>query len=143
MLDHIGLTVPASQFAPLVAWYLTALAPLGYTKQVDYPGQAVGFGPRKGEAPFWIAVARDSGDSGDAKQDAKQDAKGGGVKGEGVKGEGGMGMGMHLAFKAKDHEAVGRFYEEAVRAGGRGNGEPGLREYQPGYYAAFVWDLVG
>jgi len=49
----------------------------------------------------------------------------------------------HLAFQAADHEAVKRFYEAALAAGGRDNGEPGIREYHPGYYAAFVLDPEG
>ncbi len=36
-----------------------------------------------------------------------------------------------------------RFYAAALRAGGRDNGAPGLRDYHPGYYAAFVLDPEG
>lgn len=51
---------------------------------------------------------------------------------------------IHLAFKAKTKEQVDAFYEAAVKAGGKGNGEPGLREhYGEGYYAAFVVDGEG
>lgn len=49
----------------------------------------------------------------------------------------------HLAFQAKDHETVHRFYEAAIAAGGRDNGKPGERDYHPGYYAAFVLDPDG
>ena len=45
---------------------------------------------------------------------------------------------IHLAFKAESREQVRRFHAAALAAGGRGNGAPGLRDYAPNYYAAFV-----
>lgn len=51
---------------------------------------------------------------------------------------------MHLAFIAESREHVHRFYTAALRAGGRANGEPGLRpQYHSAYFAAFVLDLDG
>lgn len=50
---------------------------------------------------------------------------------------------MHFALQAPDREAVQRFFEAAVAAGGKANGEPGERPYHPGYYAAFVLDPDG
>jgi len=50
---------------------------------------------------------------------------------------------LHMAFPGSD-DAVRRFYDDAVAAGYRGNGEPGERpHYHPGYYAAFVLDGDG
>jgi catechol 2,3-dioxygenase-like lactoylglutathione lyase family enzyme len=50
----------------------------------------------------------------------------------------------HVAFTASDREAVDKFYEAAVAAGGRDNGPPGLRpHYHETYYAAFVHDADG
>jgi lactoylglutathione lyase len=49
----------------------------------------------------------------------------------------------HLAFQAPDREAVGRFYEAGLAAGGKDNGAPGERQYHPGYYAAFLLDPDG
>ncbi len=49
----------------------------------------------------------------------------------------------HLAFQAKDRDAVQRFFDAALNAGGRDNGAPGERPYHPGYYAAFVLDPDG
>ena len=49
----------------------------------------------------------------------------------------------HLAFQARDHAMVDAFYEAALAAGGKDNGPPGLRDYHPGYYAAFVLDPDG
>ncbi|HEY4985684.1 MAG TPA: VOC family protein [Bradyrhizobium sp.] len=52
--------------------------------------------------------------------------------------------GAHIAFTAQDREAVDRFYEEAIAAGGIDNGAPGLRpHYHPNYYGAFVLDPDG
>jgi catechol 2,3-dioxygenase-like lactoylglutathione lyase family enzyme len=51
--------------------------------------------------------------------------------------------GLHIAFQAADRDAVDRFYEAALAAGGRDNGGPGERSYHPGYYAAFVLDPDG
>ena len=51
---------------------------------------------------------------------------------------------MHLAFVAPTRAAVDRFYEEALAAGAKDNGRPGLRtDYHPHYYAAFVLDVDG
>jgi catechol 2,3-dioxygenase-like lactoylglutathione lyase family enzyme len=49
----------------------------------------------------------------------------------------------HVAFQARDEEMVRKFYSAALLAGGRDNGAPGIREYHPGYYAAFVIDPAG
>jgi hypothetical protein len=116
MLDHVSLSVPPAQFDTVVAWYVTALAPLGYAKQIEFPAQAVGFGPSsKGNAPFWIGAK-----------------------------EGAIVNGIHVAFKANDREVVHKFHEAAVKAGGTCNGKPGVREhYDPNYYGAFVLDPLG
>ena len=52
--------------------------------------------------------------------------------------------GAHIAFTAQDRATVDRFYQEAVAAGGRDNGPPGIRpNYHPNYYGAFVLDPDG
>jgi catechol 2,3-dioxygenase-like lactoylglutathione lyase family enzyme len=50
---------------------------------------------------------------------------------------------LHIAFQTDGPEAVARFYDAALAAGGRDNGPPGERSYHPGYYAAFVLDPDG
>jgi catechol 2,3-dioxygenase-like lactoylglutathione lyase family enzyme len=51
---------------------------------------------------------------------------------------------VHFAFAGKDHAAVDAFYKAAIAAGGRDNGAPGpCPEYDPGYYAAYVFDPDG
>lgn len=49
----------------------------------------------------------------------------------------------HLAFQARDRATVDAFYKAALASGGKDNGAPGERPYQPGYYAAFVLDPDG
>ena len=52
--------------------------------------------------------------------------------------------GVHVAFAAPDRSSVDAFHAAALRAGGRDNGAPGIREsYGPTYYAAFVLDPDG
>jgi catechol 2,3-dioxygenase-like lactoylglutathione lyase family enzyme len=52
--------------------------------------------------------------------------------------------GAHIAFAAPDRATVDRFYEQAIAAGGRDNGPPGIRpDYHPNYYGAFVLDPDG
>jgi catechol 2,3-dioxygenase-like lactoylglutathione lyase family enzyme len=55
--------------------------------------------------------------------------------------QGDPGHAVHVAFTADDRNTVDAFYEEAMAAGGRDNGGPGLRpQYHPSYYGAFVLD---
>lgn len=54
------------------------------------------------------------------------------------------GNGVHIAFTARDRDAVNGFYELALRLGGRDAGPPGTRpEYSADYYGAFVFDPDG
>jgi catechol 2,3-dioxygenase-like lactoylglutathione lyase family enzyme len=50
---------------------------------------------------------------------------------------------LHVAFEAKSSAQVEAFYKAALAAGAKDNGGPGYRDYSPGYYAAFVYDLDG
>jgi catechol 2,3-dioxygenase-like lactoylglutathione lyase family enzyme len=49
----------------------------------------------------------------------------------------------HFAFQARDRAMVDAFHRAALDAGGRDNGQPGERDYHPGYYGAFVLDPDG
>jgi catechol 2,3-dioxygenase-like lactoylglutathione lyase family enzyme len=52
--------------------------------------------------------------------------------------------GAHIAFTAQDRATVDRFHDEAIAAGGRDNGRPGIRpHYHSNYYGAFVLDPDG
>jgi catechol 2,3-dioxygenase-like lactoylglutathione lyase family enzyme len=51
---------------------------------------------------------------------------------------------VHVAFAAKDRATVRAFYAAALPAGGKDNGEPGLRPaYHANYYGGFVKDPDG
>lgn len=117
MIDHLGF--PVRDFASSRAFYLQALAPLGFgpvmdvTKEQTGGYEGTGFGP-PGRAQFWVG-------SGDAR-----------------------GGSMHVAFEASSRAAVDAFYKAALAAGGRDNGPPGIRaHYHPDYYGAFVLDPDG
>jgi catechol 2,3-dioxygenase-like lactoylglutathione lyase family enzyme len=58
--------------------------------------------------------------------------------------QGDRGQPVHIAFAASERASVDAFHEEALAAGGRNNGGPGLRpKYHQSYYAAFVFDPDG
>lgn len=116
MLDHAGF--PVSDYARSKAFYLQALAPLGYVlimevQQDENDSPAAGFGVG-GKPDFWIG------------------------------GEGGLQRPIHIAIAAQNRAAVDAFHRAALAAGGKDNGAPGLRpHYHPNYYAAFVLDPDG
>jgi catechol 2,3-dioxygenase-like lactoylglutathione lyase family enzyme len=52
--------------------------------------------------------------------------------------------GTHVAFAAPDRATVDAFHGAALAAGGKDNGQPGLRtHYHENYYGAFVHDPDG
>ena len=116
MIDHVGFAVADYQTAK--AFYLQALAPLGYglvmeVAQSENDAPAAGFGANN-KPDFWIG------------------------------GEGGLNHPVHIALTAKDRSTVDAFYRAAIAAGGKDNGAPGLRpHYHPNYYGAFVLDPNG
>jgi catechol 2,3-dioxygenase-like lactoylglutathione lyase family enzyme len=50
---------------------------------------------------------------------------------------------LHFAFLARTREDVDAFHRAGVEAGYRDNGAPGLRDYAPDYYAAYLLDPDG
>ena len=117
MIDHVGFSV--SDFARSRAFYLKALAPLGYVPIMDVTREqtggyeGTGFG-RDQKPDFWI--------------------------GTGVFKAGST----HVAIAATTRTDVDRFHAAAIAAGGRDNGAPGLRaHYHANYYGAFVLDPDG
>ena len=57
MIDHIGIAV--TDLEKSVAFYTKALAPLGYTMIMKFPGQAAGFGIAP-KPDFWIGQATEA-----------------------------------------------------------------------------------
>lgn len=116
MIDHVGFSV--SDYARAKAFYERALAPLGYTLVMEVTAQATGQPAAgfggDGKPDFWIG------------------------------GEGKLEKPLHVAIVARARPDVDAFYREALGAGGKDNGPPGLRaHYHPNYYAAFVLDPDG
>jgi catechol 2,3-dioxygenase-like lactoylglutathione lyase family enzyme len=50
---------------------------------------------------------------------------------------------LHLCFVARSRNEVDAFHRAGVEAGFESNGEPGYRDYMPGYYAAYLLDPDG
>lgn len=123
MIDHFSLAVtdlPRSR-----EFYDTVLATLGHRRVMDMEGDgfaACGYGASEHEASFWIGVGL-----GPEPVPTPQPP-----------------VGQHIAFTARDRDAVDTFHRAALVIGGGDNGKPGLRpEYHPNYYAAFIIDPDG
>jgi len=119
MIDH--LTILVSDYRRSLKFYLQALKPLGYEMTLELDDVTY---PQLPSAFF-------AGLGVDKKADlwlrpSKVVAP------------------THVAFRARSRAVVDAFYKEGLAAGGKSNGEPGLRtEYSPTYYAAFVLDPDG
>jgi catechol 2,3-dioxygenase-like lactoylglutathione lyase family enzyme len=116
LIDHTGVGV--SDFQKSKAFYLKALAPLGYQLLKELPTSIAPQGVAGLGVPpfpdFWVTGGQMSLSS------------------------------RHIAFRASSRAQVDDFYKAAMAAGGRDNGPPGIRaHYHPGYYAAFVLDPDG
>jgi|SRR5271166_5216397 len=118
MIDHVSVQV--ASFAKALSFYRAALAPLGYVpRYVDEAGKSAGFGFKDSASP-WFA------------------------KGSLWIAEGKAAAKVHLALHAPNRKAVAGFHAAALAAGGKDNGEPGLRpDYHANYYAGFVFDPDG
>ena len=116
MIDHTGLNV--SDYRKSKAFYLAALAPLGYQVVMELPssiapdgGMGLGVPPKP---DFWVAGGKPNVPP------------------------------LHVAFRAENRAQVDAFYKAALAAGGRDNGPPGPRpHYHANYYGAFVLDPDG
>jgi predicted lactoylglutathione lyase len=108
MIAHTSL--PVSQYQKSKAFYIAALAPLGYHNNMEFD-DAAGFNDGK-NTDLWIGKVTRV-------------------------------VPMHVAFEAGSAKQVEAFHRAAIAAGGKDNGQPGYRDYSPGYYAAFVLDPDG
>lgn len=117
MIAHVGITV--SDIEKSKKFYTAALKPIGYEMIREY-----GVTPTRpaasagfGEPPradLWIY------------QGTPRDTT------------------THIAFQVNKRALVDAFYQAAMAAGGRDNGEPGPRpQYSANYYGAFVLDPDG
>lgn len=120
MIDH--LTIVVSDYERSKAFYLAALAPLGYVTVMELraeqlPGlpvpKTIGLGAG-GKPDLWLRPSSTPVTP------------------------------THVALRADSRAVVDAFHAAALAAGGRDHGAPGLRpHYHPGYYGAFVLDPDG
>jgi catechol 2,3-dioxygenase-like lactoylglutathione lyase family enzyme len=116
MIDHVGINV--SDYERSKAFYVEALAPVGYELGIEREGRAAGFVEQTelGRKPsFWLEATRTP-----------------------------VTENVHISFGAPDRATVDAFHAAALAAGGTDNGPPGVRKiYHPHYYGAFVRDPDG
>ena len=105
------ISLRVSDYQKSLAFYQRALAPLGYT--LVFSNDQEQYAGFAGPDRERIWIGRNEGSRGYA----------------------------HVAILSPNRATVRRFYDEALKAGGRDNGAPGLRPmYAPTYYGAFVLD---
>lgn len=114
MLDHVSIGVRDIDRAK--TFYDATLGPLGYSCLSQDAG-SLGYGADRTE--YWISLV-ESPTPADPRS------------------------GLHFCFIARTRAAVDAFHKAALRNGGAGNGDPGLRPgYGDNYYAAFIVDPDG
>jgi catechol 2,3-dioxygenase-like lactoylglutathione lyase family enzyme len=117
MIAHIGITVSDIEISK--KFYAQALNPIGYQllREYDVTPARPAASAGFGEPPradLWIYQGKPNVAS------------------------------THIALLVTKRTLVDDFYRAAVAAGGRNNGEPGLRpQYSANYYGAFVLDPDG
>ena len=117
LLDHVSITVRDLERAK--PFYAAVMAALGATVASERPG-AVGFGTRNrcdDDQHTYLSIFESPAATSDPRR--------------------------HWCFRAASADRVDAFYEAGLAAGGRGDGEPGIRDYHSGYYAAFLIDPDG
>lgn len=114
MLHHLSFGV--RDLAAAAAFYDATLAALGY-RRVFSGDSSIGYGLIDGQDLLLLNLDDRAAAPGD---------------------------GFHLAFAAPSRAAIDAFHAAGANAGGRDNGQPGLRpDYGAHYYAAFLIDPDG
>jgi catechol 2,3-dioxygenase-like lactoylglutathione lyase family enzyme len=114
MFDHISIGV--ADIARARSFYDAALAPLRY-RRLSNGETSLGYGDAA--VGLWIGASA---------RPVPADPE----------------SGLHICFQAPTRASVAEFHRAALAAGGRDNGEPGLRaDYGETYYAAYVVDPDG
>lgn len=118
LLDHVSIGVPDLDAAR--PFYDGIMAALGATKVYDRP-DALGYGERCNAGDTLSTCVAIYLDNASIVQNMR-----------------------HWCFKAATHKQVQAFHQAGIEAGGRSDGEPGLRpHYHRDYYAAFLVDPAG
>lgn len=117
LLDHVSITV--GDLASARGFYQAVMAaldaPLAYER-----ADAIGFGERNrpgDDVHTYISVYQSSAATPDERR--------------------------HVCFRAASVAQVRAFHAAGMAAGGRDAGAPGLRDYHPRYFAAFLLDPAG
>jgi catechol 2,3-dioxygenase-like lactoylglutathione lyase family enzyme len=120
MIDH--LTIVVSDYERSKAFYLAALAPLGYATVMELSREQIPMLPVErtigigigGKPELWLRPSSDPVTP------------------------------VHVALRADDRATVDAFYRAAMAAEAKDNGAPGPRpHYHASYYGAFVLDPDG
>jgi catechol 2,3-dioxygenase-like lactoylglutathione lyase family enzyme len=117
LLDHVSITV--RDLGKVKPFYLAVLSALNAKVAYDRP-DAIGFGERNrpdDDVHTYLSVFESSQASPDPKR--------------------------HWCFRAPSIEHVKAFHAAGVASGGKSEGAPGLRNYHPQYFAAFLLDPEG
>ncbi len=119
MLDHVSITV--ADLSRAERFYDAIFAALGVVKVgSDHADAWVGYGERadaEHPARSYLSIRL-----GPLPDDAPR---------------------RHWCFKAPTRAAVDAFWQAGLAHGGTDNGAPGIRDYHPAYYAAFLFDPEG
>ncbi|MFL6651361.1 MAG: VOC family protein [Sulfurifustaceae bacterium] len=114
MINHVSIGVRDMSRAK--RFYGAALKPLGYKLLSEGDGY-LGYGVDA--VDWWVTLA---------ERPVAADMK----------------SGLHFCFSAPTRKSVDAFHANAVEAGARDHGKPGIRtDYGPNYYAAYVVDPDG
>jgi catechol 2,3-dioxygenase-like lactoylglutathione lyase family enzyme len=115
MIDHVSVGV--SELARSQNFYDAVLRPLGLVRIVDF-GRGFDYGDAPGALGVQFTITQEMTVISPA-------------------------AGSHICFRAPSREAVRAFFAAGLAAGGRSDGEPGLRAYHAAYYGAFLRDPDG
>ncbi len=113
MFDHVQIKV--DDLAKSRSFYEAVLGELGYKNVFEIEGVVIGFGTSPHDM---LEISQSGKDLPISKS-------------------------IHIALVAKSEQAVQDFHKTALAQGAVDNGVPGLRDYEPGYFAAFVIDPNG
>lgn len=114
MINHVSIGV--RDISRAKRFYGAALKPLGY-KLLSEGDSYLGYGVDA--VDWWVTLA---------ERPVAADMK----------------SGLHFCFSAPTRKSVDAFHANAVEAGARDHGKPGIRtDYGPNYYAAYVVDPDG
>lgn len=95
-ISHLSLATGASKWAAMRSFYLTALAPLGYSIYFEKENYMLGLKPQNGPPDFWLHAG--NGDQ----------APYGGTDVENRPGK------AHVAFDVENWDMVDKFFEAAM-----------------------------